>query len=125
VVVEDSEELMAVWRVLFRRAGLIAKFFTSGHLAFDFISNNNGADILMTDYHLPDTTGLDLIEKVRAIHPCTGCLIVTGNRDSSFIKSVEDPLTAVLFKPVRFPELLAVLEKLALALPEQSLESRA
>ncbi|WP_141734431.1 response regulator [Oligoflexus tunisiensis] len=113
LVVEDSEDLTAVWRKLFKRAGISACFCNSGRAALSMIEGDFHPHILMTDYYLPDTTGLELVSEVRKRSKEIDCLMVTGNRDDTFMEAVSRENVSVLLKPLRFPELLERLSTLS------------
>jgi DNA-binding NtrC family response regulator len=106
LVVEDSEDLTTVWRKLFRHAGISACFCNSGRAALSMIDGDYQPDVLMTDYYLPDTTGLELVGEIRKRSQDIDCLMVTGNRDDTFMEAVSREKVTVLFKPLRFPELV-------------------
>lgn len=113
LVVEDSEDLTAIWRALFRREGIAARFCNSGALAISVIEADYQPNVVMTDYYLPDITGLELVSEIRKRAPKIDCLMVTGNHDDAFVSSVAQEKVPLLFKPVRFPDLLAKLASLA------------
>lgn len=112
LVVEDSDELIMLWKALFLRAGFRAQFAKSGKDAIATVLSGYIPDILMTDFYLPDITGADLILTLRGQNTRLKCLVVTGNSNSDF-KSTLPPNTEFLVKPVRFEMLKSTLEQLA------------
>jgi DNA-binding NtrC family response regulator len=113
LVIEDGEELTAIWRSLFRREGISARFCNSGQAALATIENDYAPDIVMTDYYLPDTTGLELVNEIRKRAGTAKFLMVSGNHDDAFVKSVEEKDLPLVFKPVRFQDLLSKLKDLS------------
>lgn len=113
LIVEDSEDLIALWRELFSRAGIRATFAKSGQEALAIVREGFVPGVLMTDYYLPDMTGTDLIGEIRKINPVVQALIVTGNSNSDFRFSLPSD-TDFLTKPVRFEKLRQKLEELGL-----------
>lgn len=104
LVVEDSEDLIQIWKRLFPKAGLNARFVKTGQDALALVAEGFRPDLLMTDYYLPDTTGTELIEKLRASNENLKALVVTGNSNSNF-KDMLPENTDYLVKPVRFQTL--------------------
>ena len=111
LVVEDSEDLIELWRALFGRAGIRAVFCACGKEALALVREGLAPDILMTDYYLPDMTGADLILEVWKSRPGVKALVVTGNGNSDIRYSLPAG-TGVLVKPVRFEQLKKKIESL-------------
>lgn len=105
LIVEDSEDLVAIWKILFRQAGYSARFCTSGEGAIAQVEQGYVPDVLITDYYLPDLTGLQVVEQVRAHSPDVRFLMITGNKDDAFVQSVGEQGISVLFKPAKFDDL--------------------
>ncbi len=74
-------------------------------------------DLIICDWHMPGMTGLELLQKVRAIDPHMPFIMVTGNSDVDAVKAAgELDVSAYIRKPYspqQFAEkLMAVLDKL-------------
>ena len=74
-------------------------------------------DLIICDWHMPGMTGLELLQKVRAINPDMPFIMVTGNSDMDAVKAAGDvDVSAYIRKPYspqQFGEkLMAVLDKL-------------
>ncbi len=70
-------------------------------------------DIVVTDVQMPGMSGIELMEKIRELVPAVGVVVMTA------FGSVENAVAAMqagaddyLTKPVHFPELLLILERL-------------
>ena len=111
LTVEDSEDLIFLWRSLFAREGIQAQFTRSGHEALSVVDDGYAPDIVMTDFYLPDMTGGDLILELRKRHPKVGALVVTGNTSAEFAKHLPDG-TEVLIKPAKFEKVKQAFERL-------------
>jgi len=107
LVVEDSEDLVNVWRILFSHAGFSARFCTSGKAAVALVEEGYVPDVLITDYYLPDLTGLQVIHQVRDLSPHLRCLMVTGNSDDVFLRRLDAEGIEVICKPAKFDDLEA------------------
>lgn len=47
---------------------------------------SSSPDIVLIDYSLPDMSGVDLLKKLRAIHPALRVLIISGFDDAAYIE---------------------------------------
>jgi len=113
LLVEDAEELVAIWRALFRATTWDARFATTAKMAMTIIADGFVPDVLVSDYYLPDMTGVDLINRLRALHPDLTCVMVSGNRDQQFCDEVAAcGNVRLMFKPVKFPDLKQALQDL-------------
>lgn len=113
LVVEDSEDLVSVWKILFREAGYHARFCMNGKSAISLVDQGYVPDILITDYYLPDLTGQQVIEQVRARNSAVRFLMITGNSDVGFVRALKEQGIEVLCKPVKFAQLEATLAAVA------------
>lgn len=125
VVVEDSEDLLVVWRALFRKAKIAARFCSTAKAALSVVEHDFLPDLIMTDFYLPDMTGLELIDVVRSRWTTIDCMLVTGNTDEPFIQAVRAAGVPLVSKPVRFPALLETLSEIAARRAALPLEGRA
>lgn len=69
----------------------------------DLYRNAKKIDLILTDFHLPDGTGLDLIKKVRANKVLSNIpilMLTTDNNSKGVIESFEAGLDNYLFKPI-------------------------
>jgi len=107
LVVEDSEDLVGIWERLFTIAGYEFDICMDGQAAIKKVGEKT-FDIILSDYYLPDITGLELLEKVRARKNNTPFVLVTGSRESFIADAIRGFSSAsVLYKPIPFKKLLA------------------
>ena len=111
---EDAEELVRIWRLLFRTStDYIMRFCSSGQTTLEAIEGGFIPDILVTDYFLGDITGEQLIEKVRVLAPKARFIVATGNSDNDELVRLEAEGQISLFiKPVKFQDLKGKIEML-------------
>ncbi|TBL71597.1 response regulator [Paenibacillus thalictri] len=63
--------------------------------------------IVITDIRMPGISGLELIEKIRALSGKTKCILLSGHSDFSYAQqAVSSGVVAYLLKPVKEDELL-------------------
>jgi FixJ family two-component response regulator len=67
---------------------------------------------LILDVHMPDMTGLELLELLRSRNDHIPTVIITGKRDAAVVaKAAELKAIAVLDKPIAHPSLFAAIHK--------------
>ncbi len=52
-------------------------------------ANYHVIDLLLTDIRLPGMDGLELVERIRRLHPEIKVILVTGMRDANYEKAVK------------------------------------
>ena len=112
-LVEDSDELREIWASLFRRTSHDVSLFACGQEVIDRFAVGELPDLLITDYFLPDISGLEILGELRKVHPHVPCLIVSGSDNQKLIDSIDAAgNTFHLKKPVRFKVMLEEIEQL-------------
>jgi DNA-binding NarL/FixJ family response regulator len=68
-------------------------------------------DVVLIDYHLKQTNGLDLLMKVRQVHPNAACFMLTMRRDAAIRNSARDlGARGYLLKSVGAEEMMTIFE---------------
>jgi Response regulator containing a CheY-like receiver domain and an HTH DNA-binding domain len=60
---------------------------TTGNAALELIKKND-YDVLVTDYELPELTGLELIKAARAVHPEIKVIVLSMHDDPSVVREL-------------------------------------
>src|SRR3712207_3395628 len=72
----------------------------------------NDFDIILTDLHLPDSSGIDMVRRCKEVSPDTEIIMVTGY--GSMEKAIEATKAGAFYyveKPIEFEELFVLIEK--------------
>jgi YesN/AraC family two-component response regulator len=89
----------------------------SGSEALETIRRTK-VDILITDIRMPGMSGLELIERARALRSGIECILLTGYAEFDYaVKAIELRTFRYLLKPVRTNELVECVRSLAAGLP--------
>lgn len=114
LVVEDSPDLLKIWIRLFEATNIQMTPCETGEAALNLIRSGEKFDVIISDYYLPDTTGLDLLDVARTQSPDTPFIMLTGSREP-FIKDAVKTWgnASVLTKPIAFKDLLAKIDDCA------------
>lgn len=112
LLVEDDEACALLAVTVLRNAGHVVQHAATGAEAIAWFRGSK-FDLVITDYHLPDTNGLELADQIRAeeqqagrpstpIIGLSGCASLEERR-----RGTQGGMDAVLAKPFRAPDFLA------------------
>lgn len=69
IYADDLQQLRELMNMVLTREGHSLDTFENGRLALDRLRlDTTGYDLLITDHHMPEMNGLELVEHVRRIH---------------------------------------------------------
>jgi DNA-binding NtrC family response regulator len=107
--VDDEEHILTSLRRTFGREGY-ELFFTSDPVSAAPLVIDQGIDIVVSDYRMPDMTGVELLSKLRRVAPRTVRILMTGEadreatiraiNDGSVFRFVEKPFQVSLMREV-------------------------
>jgi DNA-binding response OmpR family regulator len=111
MVVEDEERLSFSMRQFLTQRGFQVRLAHTAAAALAFL-DQGPPDAAILDVHLPDGSGLDVLERLRQMGMATPVVVITAD-DSQPVRQRAEQLgfTAFLTKPVQPLELLRVLEQ--------------
>ena len=111
LVVEDDEDIRRLNTEVLAGSGYKVDAAADGALAWDILQFNQ-YDLLVTDYHMPKMSGVELLKKVRAAHVVLPVIMVSGTMPVEKLK--QHPwlqIDATLAKPYTPDELVATVRK--------------
>lgn len=83
-VVDDEEAIRLSLRLLLQAEGIEVTVFASAAEAIAAL-DADPPDCILTDYHMPDMNGLELVRRVRRRHPGISLVMMTGTDDPGHI----------------------------------------
>lgn len=109
LLVEDDLNTRSTIRAMLAEIGIHQVFeATNGHEADQFIEIEAAdIDMVISDWNMPEKTGLDLLLNLRIAKPNMPFIMVTGRADSN---SVHDAVTAGVTSYIRKPFSIKELE---------------
>lgn len=114
LIVDDEESIRQFSQRLFRGAGFEVHLAQDGEHAMELLTS--GAfkpDLVLTDYHMPNMTGVELIRRASALCPALKFVLVSGYLDDETRRSVEEELHArILNKPYHLREAVELMIEL-------------
>jgi CheY-like chemotaxis protein len=107
LLVEDSSDLVEIWSRLFTASGFEVVACANCKEALANLANGHDFDMVVSDYYLPDYSGLVLFDHIRKTRPDIPFLLVTGTRETFIHEHLKRGGRAeVIGKPVMFKDLL-------------------
>lgn len=89
------------------------------------LAENTRPDIICTDIRMPGLSGLDLIERLKAVQPGVHTIILSGYDDFSYARrAIGLGVSEYLLKPVDVDGLLAILTRLRARITEERREDQ-
>ncbi len=114
MLVEDEPEILFVLEKHIEALGYQTKGFTNGREAIaEFYKSPNLFDLVMTDFNMPEITGLELGKIIKSVRPNIPIILCTGhsgNLDQDILKT--GGITFLLEKPARKAEIAAAISKI-------------
>jgi len=105
LVVDDEEPLVELMQTLLRRLGYEPDCYTSSIEALVAFTQAPGSfDIVITDERMPDVSGSELVQKIRALRQDIPVLLISGNPPPAGDDPLSEPDT-VLRKPISMSQL--------------------
>lgn len=107
LIVEDEPELAKLISSYLEEAGMRTQICHRVQHASRFLKQNF-VNLLLLDITLPDKTGFELLEELRAANQSTPVIFVTGNSvEESKVRGLEMGGDDYITKPFSYPELVA------------------
>ncbi len=111
LLVDDHEDTLSLMRMMLERRGYVVA--TAGSVAEAVEqAQAHPPDLLISDIGLPDGSGVDLLQRLRAGRPILGIALSGFGRDSDVQRSKEAGFLAHLTKPVNVQRLHEIIQSL-------------
>jgi DNA-binding NtrC family response regulator len=105
-LVEDNPDMLESLRMLLELRGYQVRTYLRALDLIDGLDAVGPADLIISDYYLPDMNGVALLRRVRETHPRVKGVLLTGSRENGIATSAKSlPDCAVLYKPLDFESL--------------------
>jgi DNA-binding response OmpR family regulator len=114
LMLEDNDDLRQGWLAYFQNQG---HFVRGVALAEELLEESGGfsPDVYVIDLNLPDADGLDVVKRLRSVHPNVGIVITTARAHiGDKVLGYEGGADIYLTKPVDPQEVMAGISALAI-----------
>lgn len=125
LIVEDNDDLREGWLSFFQKQG---HYVRGVGLAAELLDESGSfmPDVYVIDLNLPDANGLDLVKKLRQVHPNVGIVITTARSQiGDKVDGYECGADIYFTKPVEPAELLAGISAVAKRLRPPEVQAQA
>ena len=113
LIVEDEPTLAKNMRRYLENAGFEVQVTDTGEAAIASLETYK-PDIVLLDYRLPDTNGLELLDRIQAVDRRIRTIMITGEGNVQIaVLAIKKGAYDYLTKPVVLKELLLLLQKIA------------
>ncbi|MFU2210015.1 response regulator [Solidesulfovibrio sp. C21] len=117
LILDDEPIVVKRLKPAFQKAGYDVETFTESEAALARFAEAP-ADIVITDLKMDGLDGMGFLEKVKAVSPTVGCIVITGfatleTAKESFHKGAFD----FVAKPFKLADILDVVRRLETTLP--------
>ena len=110
--VDDDQHILDIVSIYLERNGYSVDTVSNGFLALEKIKQKEYA-VVFTDLIMPEISGLDLLKEIRAAHPDTEVVIVTGyGTIESAIEALKCGGYDYLQKPINFERLKLLISRI-------------
>jgi len=113
LILEDNDDLREGWLAYFQSQG----HYVRGVALADELLDESGdltPDVYVIDLNLPDANGLDVVKRLRAVHPSVGIVITTARTHiGDKVEGYDSGADIYFTKPVDPQELMAGIAALA------------
>jgi len=111
LVIDDEEDMLENYARLLNKMGYECLTQKDGNIAIDMIDSYE-PDIILSDLRMPDVEGLDILDRVKKIHPDIPFIIVTAYGDiPTAVESVKKGAFDFITKPFSPEQLKITLER--------------
>lgn len=111
LVVDDEVDLAEVISFEVEQLGPKTKTATSVEMALKIIDKNK-IDLVISDVRMPGEGGLDLLKKIKAIHPNLPVILISGFADATDEEAVQMGAEVLLSKPMGVYEISKWVKKI-------------
>jgi len=111
LLIEDDQGSREALLILLKAGGFAVKGSSSGKEAFTLLAGER-FDIVISDLHLPDVTGIDILTQVKAGSPRTEVILVTGHGSAeTAVQAMKKGAFDYITKPLNIDELRIIIDK--------------
>lgn len=104
LIIEDDEDLSAIFREALSAAGYETEIIRNGRTALERLHNVT-PNVVILDMHLPLVTGADILKYIRSEKRMAFTNVVVTTADAIMGEQVRDTADFVLIKPISFGQL--------------------
>jgi len=110
VIVDDEPYMVDFLQRALEKKGYNTKSFTESPSALEYLKSGR-AELVLTDYKMPDMLGIELLEKIKESHPEMGVIIMTAyGTIESAVKALKLGAADYITKPFSIEDIYDVIQ---------------
>ena len=110
LIVDDDVTIVDAMNELLTAFKMKVVTTTSSVEALNLIQNGLKPDIVISDYRMPEMTGIELVKKIRIeLNEDIPVVIMTGDNSSTEVNEAELADCSVLYKPINTDQFMALI----------------
>ncbi|MEM8559115.1 MAG: sigma-54 dependent transcriptional regulator, partial [Bacteroidota bacterium] len=111
-IVDDDPKIGELFATVLNRDGYDAHAFTSASVVLDEIDDGKVPDLILADLHMPDISGIKLLDELRERNLALPVIIITAQQSvTTAVEAMRLGAFHYLSKPVNLEEMRALLAK--------------
>lgn len=114
LVEDDSKNLKILAEIIpVKYPNIVLHSAINGRIGLELFKMHT-PDIVITDFNMPELSGLQMADKIRAIKPDAKIIVLTGNDKKAALESAVGEgfeIDHYIMKPVNFGQLFAAIEQ--------------
>ncbi len=124
LVVDDDNDMCLLLTRFLTRNGYVVVSANSGQAAIEWMKKNK-PDLVLCDFRLDDMTGVELLRKIKEIHPRSAVIIITGYSDvKDAVEVMKLGAYDYVTKPLFPDEILLTIKKALATEPKESIAAK-
>ena len=113
LVVDDNEDLLDTFSLIFKRAGFSVVTATDGQTAVEMFRDGE-FDITLMDIVLPEMNGVEAFRLIHKMNPDTPVILMTGYSDEDLEElAIHEGACCVMHKPLRIEQMIRIIKETA------------
>ena len=114
LIVDDTQPLLLSFkRLLASMADEWDMIFMEDPIAALDVARNNPVDVVLSDDHMPEMRGSELVKQIKFVTPETICLLMTGAQDDVERLEMMPEVSRVIQKPFPITELRHIIAEVS------------
>ncbi len=109
-ILDDNSTNLQILSKQCQKWGAEVRAFEDAEILLGELSTSNIPQVLLLDYILSGVSGLELAQKLKKQYPTLQLILLSTSQDQE-LSEAQNTVDAVLFKPLKYPQLLQVLMK--------------
>ena len=114
-IIDDDEQVRETLRLLLEKAGYSIEESANGNKGVELYRQHQ-ADLVITDIHMPEKNGIEIIQEIQQINPAVKVIVISGGgelilKDELYMMEALQSVKAEFEKPLDVQKLLQTVQE--------------